>query len=50
MSARWFWCKPDRPVPLDRAIVLVERIIEILAASCLCFEPLRIFPWKQSKD
>jgi hypothetical protein len=50
MSARYFWRKRGRPAAFDRAMVLLDHILEVLAASYLCFEPLRIFPSKQLKD
>jgi hypothetical protein len=30
--------------PLERAMILLDYIVGMLAASYLCFEPLRIFP------
>jgi hypothetical protein len=36
--------------PFDRAMVLLDHILDILAAPYPYFEPLRIFPSKQSMD
>ncbi len=43
MSGPWFRRKRGRSALFDRAMVVLDPIIEILAASCLCFEPLRMF-------